>query len=188
KRDADTVRSFLSNEINGEGRLTLPELYMIRSLPGSPPDLHTRQKTSERIAEMEQAAALANRFPRVRAQIESGTARDGSIWVPYGNEPWLVTMTSPQPPLPGLVIAVSSSMVVPPGVKLLSRSTEGDYVGDAFPGLHVEWTDNRFLQIGSQGLPVGIWIAALALVLGVAVFGGYLLLRDVNRDLRMNEV
>jgi signal transduction histidine kinase len=188
KCDADAVRSFLSNEINGEGRLTLPELYMIRSLPGTPPDLHTRQKTSERIAEMEQAAALANTFPQVRAQIESGTARDGSIWVPYGNEPWLVTMTSPQPPLPGLIMAVSSAMVVPPGVKLLTRSTEGDYVGEAFPGLHIEWADNRFLPTGRQGLPVGIWIAALALVLGVAVFGGYLLLRDVNRDVRMNEV
>jgi signal transduction histidine kinase len=37
-------------------------------------------------------------------------------------------------------------------------------------------------------LPLGIWIAGLALVLGVAVFGGYLLLRDVNRDVRMTEV
>jgi hypothetical protein len=116
KRDVDAVRSFLSNEINGEGRLTLPELYMIRSLPGSPPDLHTRQKTSERIAEMEQAAALANSFPRVRAP----------IWVPYGNEPWLVTVTSPQPPLPGLVVAVSSARVMSPHqhtVVGLSRKT-----------------------------------------------------------------
>jgi signal transduction histidine kinase len=65
---------------------------------------------------------------------------------------------------------------------------EGDALGDAFPGLRVEWADNRALETVHQGLPVGIWIAALALVLGVAVFGGYLLLRDVNRDVRMNEV
>jgi signal transduction histidine kinase len=39
-----------------------------------------------------------------------------------------------------------------------------------------------------QGVPLGIWIAGLALVLGIAVFGGYLLLRDVNRDVRMTEV
>jgi len=33
-----------------------------------------------------------------------------------------------------------------------------------------------------------MWVAGLALVLGVALFGGYLLLRDVNRDVRMTEV
>jgi signal transduction histidine kinase len=182
KRDPAAVLSFLRKEIDGPGRLTLPELYMIRSLIGG------GQKISERIAEMEQAAALATNFSRVRAQIESGAAPDGSVWVPYGNEPWLVTMTPPQPPLPGLVLAVSSSKVAPPGVKLRMRVAEGDALGDAFPGLRVEWADNRALETAHQGLPVGIWIAALALVLGVAVFGGYLLLRDVNRDVRMNEV
>jgi signal transduction histidine kinase len=191
RREPNAVRGFLSNEVNGEGRLTLPELYMIRTLLGSP-DIQTGQKISERIAEMEQAAALAKDFPRVRAQIESGAARDGSTWVPYGRfpdkDPWLVTMTSPQPPLPGLVTVVSSAMVAPPGAKLLSRSTEGDALGEGFPGLRVEWTDNRILETGSRGLPAGIWIAALALVLGAAVFGGYLLLRDVNRDVRMAEV
>jgi len=187
-RDPGAVRSFLSNQIDGEGRLTLPELYLIRSLLASPPATPTAQRISERIAEMEQAEALARDFPRVRAQMESGAAPSGSIWVPYGNQPWLVTMASPQAPLPGLVIAVSSANVAPPGVRLLSRSAQGDYLGEAFPGLHVEWTDSRFQAITRQGLPVGIWIAALALVLGVAVFGGYLLLRDVNRDVRMNEV
>ncbi len=191
RESQDAVRSFLRNEINGEGRLTLPELYMIRSLLGSSgsfPDLGAGQKISERIAEMDQAAALAKNFPRVRGQIESGATPDGSTWAPYGKEPWLVTMTSPQPPLPGLVMAVSSAMVVPPGVRLLSRSSGGDPLGEAFPGLRVEWTDSRFLGAAPQGLPVGIWIAALALVLGIAAFGGYLLLRDVNRDVRMNEV
>jgi signal transduction histidine kinase len=191
-RDPDAVRSFLSNQVTGEGRLTLPELYMIRSLLGSPPDVRTGQKLAERIAEMEQAEALAKDFPRVRAQIESGAASDGPAWVPYGNPLWLVTMTSPQPPLPGLVMAVSSAMIVPPGVKLLGRAAQRaamvDALGEAFPGLRVEWTDSRFLAAARQGLPAGIWIAALALVLGMAVFGGYLLLRDVDRDVRMNEV
>jgi len=191
-RDPDAVRSFLSTLINGDGRLTLPELYMIRSLSGSPPDTRTGQKLAERIVEMEQAEALAKELPHVRAQIESGTAPDGSAWVPYGNPLWLVTITSQQPPLPGLVMAVSSAMVVPPGVRLLGRAAQGasmaDALGDAFPGLRVEWIDSRFLAATRQGLPAGIWIAALALVLGIAVFGGYLLLRDVDRDVRMNEV
>jgi len=169
---------FLRQELDGEERLTLPELYMIRPLVGAGP------KISQRIAEMEQVAALAKDFARVRARIESG---GGSAWVPYGNEPWLVTLTSPQPPLPGLVLAVSSTTVAPPGAHLRTRSA-ADALGDEFPGLHVEWSDNRFVESEHSGLPIGIWIAGLALVLGVAAFGGYLLLRDVNRDVRMNEV
>jgi signal transduction histidine kinase len=144
---------------------------------------------------MEQAAALAKDFPRVGAQIESGAAPDRSTWVAYGpsssDDPWLVTMTSPQPPLPGLVLAVRSGKVAPPGVKLRTRvagAPLADPLGDSFPGLHVQWAADGFLETVDPGLPLAIWAAGLALVLGVAVFGGYLLLRDVNRDVRMTEV
>ncbi len=176
-RDHRSVADQLQAQISGPERLTLPELYMIRSLLGAHP------RISERIAEMEQVVALAKDFARVRARIESG---GGSAWVPYGNEPWLVAMTSPQPPLPALLLAVSSTKVAPPGAKLGTRA--GDALGDEFPGLHVEWPDHRFQESFHSGLPTGIWIAGLALVLGVAALGGYLLLRDVNRDVRMNEV
>jgi signal transduction histidine kinase len=39
-----------------------------------------------------------------------------------------------------------------------------------------------------EDIPLGIWAAGLALVLGVAVLGGCLLLRDVNRDVHLTEV
>jgi signal transduction histidine kinase len=177
RRDPDAVSGFLRKEVDGETRLTLPELYMVRTLLG------TNVRTSQRIAQMEQAVALGKVIPHLRAQIEGGAA-----WVPYGVEPWLVTITSAQAPLPALIVAVSSTRVAPPGVKLLSRSSMGDALGEGFPGLHVEWPDNRFVETARTGLPVGLWIASLVLVLGVAVFGGYLLLRDVNRDVRMTEV
>jgi signal transduction histidine kinase len=192
-RDADAVRTALRNQLESDERLTLPELYMVRDLLGSTAlrstaDGATNEQISGRIAEIQQAEALAKDLPRVRAQMEAGTAPDGSVWVPYGQEPWLVTMASAQPPLPGLVIAVASARVAPPGIRLLGRSaTEGDTLGEAFPGLRVEFTDTRFRE-ARGGLPVGLWIAAVALVLGIALFGGYLLLRDVNRDTRMNEV
>jgi signal transduction histidine kinase len=192
QREPAAVLSLLRREINSDERLTLPELYMIRSLPGFFSDARTGRRISERITEMEQVTALVGDFPRLRARIESGNPPGGSVWVPFGATPWLVTMTPPTPPLPGLVVAVSSAMVVPPGVKLLSHTIKGaaliDALGETFPGLQVEWTDTRFKEAGRQGLPVGILIAGLALVLGVAVFGGYLLLRDVNRDVRMTEV
>ncbi len=177
KREPGAVSSFLRREVEGETRLTLPELYMARDLLG------TDARISERIAQMEQAVALAKDYPRLRAQIDAGAA-----WVSYGDEPWLVAMAPPVPHFPGLLVAVSSVKAAPPGVRLKARVAEGDALGDAFPGLRVEWSDNRFQETTRHGVPLGIWIAGLALVLGIAVFGGYLLLRDVNRDVRMTEV
>ena len=178
--DAGAVKEFLRKEAIAENRLTLPELYMIRTLLG--PD----GKVSSRIEEMEQSVALAKDIGRIKDQIEAG-----ADWVPYGKEPWLVTITSRQPGVPQLVVAVSSSKVTPPGLKLRAHvangDKQGDSLGDAFPGLHAEWSANQFLE-ASRGLPAGVWIAGLALVLGMAAFGGYLLLRDVNRDVRMTEV
>jgi signal transduction histidine kinase len=189
-REPDAVLSFLGQAVNGDGQLAPPELYMVRTLLDSFPEAQTaalRRTIAGRLAQTEQAEALARDFPGLRAEVESAAA-SSPVWVPYGEEPWLVTLTPPAPPLPGMAMAVSSASVVPPGVKLLSRSGEGDALGEAFPRIHAEWTDRRFLETGQQGLPVGLWIAALALVLGVAVFGGYLLLRDVNRDVRLAEV
>ena len=177
KRDTPSVTAFLHRETASENRLTLPELYMLRTLLGPDP------KLSERIADMELTIALAKDISRVRAQVENGAA-----WVPYGREPWLVTVTTAQLPLPGLVVAVSSSKIAPPGIQLLSRTTQGDPLGETLPGLHVEWSDNRLFDSPRRELPVTFWITGLALVLGIAVFGGYLLLRDVNRDVRMTEV
>jgi len=156
----------------GEKSLTLSELYLIRSLPNtpSPPGI------SQRIADMEQANALAEDFARVRSRIESGAA-----WVPYGSEPWLVTIVSH----PDLMLAVSATKIAPPGVKLQTQSARADALGDIFPGLYLAWTDHHLPE---TGVPLGIWIASLTLILGVALFGGYLLLRDVNRDVRMTEV
>ena len=185
KSDSATVSKFVRKEVDGQTRLTLPELYMARGLLG------TDARISARIAQMEQGVALTKDLPRLRAQMESGAS-----WVPYGppdaDDPLLVTIAPPTPPFPGLVLAVSSVKVVPPGVKLTAHVTKGaasgELLGDDFPGLHVQWPDNRFLESAGQGVPLAIWISGLALVLGVAVFGGYLLLRDVNRDVRMTEV
>jgi signal transduction histidine kinase len=190
KRELDSVLGFLTREVKGEHQLTLPELYMVRSLADSFPAAQTgelREKLSSRIGQMERVVALANDFPRLRAQFDSRAESD-PVWLAYGAEPWLVTMTPPSPPLPSLVVVVSSARAAPPGVKCVSRASEGDLVGEAFPGLRVEWTDKRFLEMTSQSLPVSVWVAGLTLVLGIAMLGGYLLLRDVNRDIRMTEV
>ncbi len=164
-----------------KGWLTLPELYLIRPLS----DAGSERRISQRIAEMEQIPALAKDFARVRGRIESDS---GSAWVPYGNEPWLVTIVALRPAQSTVLLAVSSAKVAPAGVKLRTQIAGADALGNPFPGLYVELSGRRALETVNAGLPFAIWVAGLALVLGVALFGGYLLLRDVNRDIRIAEV
>src|SRR5262249_19219331 len=133
--DEAAVRRSLRNEARGQNQLTLPELYMIRILLGPDPAV------ASRIEEMEQSVALAKDIGKIRAQID-----DGADWVPYGQEPWLVTITSRQPGMPQLVMAVASSKVAPPGLKLRTHISEGDSLGEAFPGLRVEWSGNQLLE------------------------------------------
>jgi signal transduction histidine kinase len=109
------------------------------------------------------------------------------VWVPYGDEPWLVTIVPPHAPVPAFVLAVSSAKVAPPRVKLQAQLAGTEALGDGFPGLAAHLFDQA-TQGSAAGLPIGILTAGLALVLGVGLFGGYLLLRDVNRDVRMTEV
>ena len=189
KREPDAVSSFVRKEVDAAARLSLPELYVIRDdLLGADARTSDRgSKLNQAIAQLEQVSVLAKDFPRIRAQIEAGAA-----WVPYGDEPWLVALVPPSPGFSGSVVAVSSAKVAPPGVKLKAHvaagAALGELLGETFPGLRVEWSDSQFLETARQGVPLAIWIAGLALVLGIAVFGGYLLLRDVNRDVRMTEV
>jgi signal transduction histidine kinase len=190
QREPESILEFLGKQMNSGRQLSPGELYMVRALLAPFPDAQSaplRQQAAARIRQIEQAGRLAGDLAGIRAQVEAGGSAS-PVWVPYGEEPWLVRVVSASPPLPGLLIAVSSSQVVQPGVKLLNRSPQGDALGEAFPGLRVEWTDDRFAETARTGLPAGIWIASVALVLGIAVFGGYLLLRDVNRDFRLNEI
>ena len=83
---------------------------------------------------------------------------------------------------------MSSTKVAPPGIRLRTQLAGADALGDGFPGLYVEWSGQRMPDAIHTGLPIAMWVAGLALVLGVALFGGYLLLRDVSRDVRMTEV
>jgi signal transduction histidine kinase len=190
KREQQSIQSFLVEMVKQERRLTLPEIYMIHSLLGSISGDEARQsqkRISSRIGQMEEAAALAKDLPRVRAQLESGVSSE-TVWIPYGKEPWLITITPSAPPVPALVLAVSSVKTAPPGVKLGGKGFEGELLGEGFPGVRVQWSANRYSEGRRRGAPFALYVAGLALVLGVTVLGGYLLLRDVNRDVRMAEV
>jgi hypothetical protein len=167
-REKDAAIAFLRKQVEGNGWITLPELYLIRPLiPAA-----SEPQFNRRLARMEEAEALTKDVTRLRARIESVASPSGTVWVPYvpaaeSQTPWLVTITDPQPPLPGLLLAVASDKVAPPGVQLQAVASAGEPVGEFFPGLHVEWLDPRSLDAGSKPLPMAVvasvwrWCSAL---------------------------
>ena len=121
-----------------------------------------------------------------RLQRASRTAPGDLSWFGYGDEPWLVTLVSPTSFATPVVMAVSSSRIVPAGVTLrLSPAPDAVPLGEGFLGLHVQWPAGRF---GSPpAVPGMLYLSALSMVLGAAMLAGYLLLRDVHRATEMAE-
>jgi signal transduction histidine kinase len=69
-------------------------------------------------------------------------------------------------------------------VALVSANGTGAWLGDRFPGLKVSMSS---LESGAAGRTLERWFygTALGIILSVTMFGGYLLWRDVNREMRM---
>jgi two-component system phosphate regulon sensor histidine kinase PhoR len=137
----------------------------------------------------EELSKLAADFNAVRTRIESaeGLGPNESAWLAYGNEPWLITITPPAPPLPALVFVVSSHQVAPDTVFVRENGPGGMTLGGNFPDLGVLWPPNRFTHAESS-VPTPVFITGLALVVGIMSFVGYLLLRDVNREAGLAEM
>ena len=133
------------------------------------------EETSGQAADLQQAMAFAIEFPQLRSRAEKE-------WVVYGQEPWLVKVSSAPTPL---VFAVSSAGVAPPGTKLTSVKTPLSYPLEGFPGLEVELDPSRF---AGNPAPAALIAAGIGLILVLTLLSGYLLLHGVNRDLQMAEM
>jgi signal transduction histidine kinase len=164
---------------DGKRWVSPPEAYLVRSLLYSVPvddAKDARTNIAQQLQRIEQLMALSQDFTRLRPLASQG-------WVTFGDEPWLISI----PPDNPLIFVVSARKLAPPQATLVSKETETSIkLGDGLSGLHVEWQPGRFTPV--QRVPASLYIAALALIVGTTVLGGYLLLRDVNRDLRIAEL
>ena len=145
------------------------QLYLMSSLVGG-------SALSDQLAETEQLIALAREF--------HGTSFLRSGWFAYGAEPWLVTVMSPMPMTTPVVLAVSSKKVAPPDAILVAgHSDAGTALGEGFMDVNVEWPATRFAPI--RRTPVALYWAGFILVLSATGLAGYLLLRDLNREVQL---
>ena len=146
------------------------------------------RKAAALVRLLQQAEALQNDFPRLRAVL----SRPQPSWVTYGDEVWLVGAAGPQ----GTAIVVVRGQDVfgrlaATGVTRFadSRDPGGELLGEAFPGLKVVMASNgSFIEDPAGDLQRRAFYAALLLVVLVTMFAAYLLWRDLKREMRSSEL
>ncbi len=187
-------------------------LGLTETLVTSGPDADLREEARnirERIRietrDSEQALALQRDFSTLILTANRGSEvqRDEPVWVPYGEETWLVnlspSLTGSQPWLFALradPILTSLATESPLSKTFLGKihfftggEMEGESMGPNLPGLKVAMVANQDPTFaGNWSLQGYFYLAALLLVLSVTLFGGYLLWRDVRRELRVAEM
>jgi signal transduction histidine kinase len=152
----------------------------------------------------EQALSLQQTFPALARQFPSTAARGSDpLWLPFGQTPWLVGLTTDVGSRQPILIAVDGrrafdglesarSCAATGGCRLAQVSgsgSDGYSLGPALPGLtlldvRTAAGDDSRRWVSNQAF----YIAALSLVLVLAAFGAYLLWRDVHRELRLAEL
>jgi signal transduction histidine kinase len=213
----DEVMQLIERELSAQRWLSPAESYIVRDLVNvlikSGPEHGIRQQTTEdlqqrilrHISRQEETLALQKDFPKLAlmAQWNSPEQEAESVWIPYGEEPWLVSLAPALSGRPRLAIVVQGesildsitastpdSEMIPPNVRFTTGTgNDGESLGPSFPGLKLAYAvDGEVSLFDEWGLQRSFYLIALFLVLCVTLFGAYFLWRDVGRELRMAEM
>ena len=210
------VAERIKEEIESKSWLSPPAAYMLSDLieklgrKASEPLLtnairECREDLQAYIPKLEQALALQEDFPSLGlAVLPAGeNSRDEPLWIIYGDSPWLVSLSLPPSGLRQALVAVSlsdifSSLKSDPEILsafprefqlVTDMDAEGEDLGGNFRGLKVAFAGTAEEMLSGQGsLQPLFYVLIVILVLGMTLFGTYLLLRDVRREVRMAEM
>jgi signal transduction histidine kinase len=188
---SDAAQDYLIKHARSAQWLPPVQVYLMRSLLRNDGTVEARQAGETLSAEIhseEQILQLAsdlNRLGRIDFPFHASPGK--SVWLAYGDDPWLITVTSTASFAPPVVLAVSSKSISPPGVTLLAaKSDTSEAVGEGFIDLQAEWPDGRFAA--TAAVPPFFYAGVIALILCVMMFAGYLLLRDVSREIEVADM
>jgi len=191
-----------------------PVLYLLRDLvdrlmEGEPdaPLLEDAQRladdVSSELARTEQALALKADFPGLGLRAPAATpAHRENGWVLFGTPTWFVGAAPAGDREHGVVVAVRSEPVlasleagtygsgniVGEASLTTAAAADGEPLGSDFPGVLVRF---NLTDVGSHSRAGSVrwwfYAAGLILVIGVTLFGAYLLWRDVRREVQLAE-
>jgi signal transduction histidine kinase len=179
--------------------LSPPACYLLRDLSASLGDAapDVAEAATRRLVAVEQVLALRADYPKLTALEEAArrTTNGDPVWLPFGSdELWLVRRNPRLGGLPASVVAVRARPMVlaleEPGLAGLSTTPapQARPLGPSLPGLYLVADPRTDPVTTGWSLPQQFYVAALALALTVALLGGYLLWRDVRRELSLAEL
>jgi signal transduction histidine kinase len=161
---------------------------MARELAGKLGAADSISRLNDLIRDREQAEALQRDLGR----LIPATHSHEPVWTAYGEPTWLTSVTPPVGVFDGLVLAVRASEMLERlnlsgGTIHLAAAadTDGQGLGEDFPGLRVVIKDAVERKSNSRQ---SFLAAAVLLALTFTMAAGYLLWRDVQRDLRISEM
>lgn len=213
--DCEAVLERIRNEVKDRRWHSPGESYLLRDLidacfkkageetfPDEGKDLQVLLQ--KRIEILEQALALHRDFPTLGwTQPNQEDADAGPVWFNYGADGWLLRYESSVDEKDPALVAVRAEEILQHLIPMkawpaLDRNSirfsdnqelEAEVLGANFPGLRVVISPTVFApDSGKRNLQRAYYIAALALILCITIFGSYLLWRDVRRELRIAEL
>ena len=159
----------------------------------------------EHIQKVEQCLALQEDFPSLALLInpKNQSKEEEPVWLSYGEEPWLISLALSPSRIQSFLVVVHAQDILsslkqddvfsqnfPLGFQFITdESLEGESLGENFRGLRIAFDTGEVEALSKEWRfqPV-FYLLALLLVLSVTLFGAYLLLRDVRREVRMAEM
>ena len=161
-----------------------------------------RRLLDKRIRRAEQAMSLRNDFSSLGLILTPATAMDdgNSRWSLFGRDPWFIALFADSARGLATLVAVDAARIIDNVNR--SRALEGGLSGRLALGTsaavgeseeRLPWRGVSFIySAGSRGVSGAfagpVYLGILCVVLGVTLFGAYLLWRDVRRELRMAEL
>jgi signal transduction histidine kinase len=178
----DEIDAWIRFAADGERVLPSEALRIARNIAEKAGATDYLYKITDRIRDSEQADALQRDFSRL---IPAVTGHN-PVWIAFGAPPWLVSVTPPVGAFDGLLVAVRAGDVLDERIRIATAADAGSQpLGESFPGLRVVMPQPEEPGTGSRQ---SFLAAALILAVAFTIVAGFLLWRDVQRDLRLSEM
>ncbi len=211
--DPEAVRNRLSEDLVSTAWRTPTALHMLSDLLSRPststPDSAGRATVggSDRLAAelrlVERVQGLQRELPFLFRTGENEGSSAESRWTAFAEGDWLVTLAATSGAEPNALVAADvralfrqvresnpdlGRLTGPFEIRFGSDS-DVEPLGAGLSGFGVAFSDPpqtaMSRQIGSRN---SLYLLALALVVGVTLFGGYLLMRDIRREMRVVQI
>ncbi len=177
--------ALMAGLLNKSDGLPPAALYLLRDLATKLAAADLNDELTRQIHVREQAEALQRDFSRLMPALHG----QEPVWLTFGDPLLLVSIVTRPASNDSLLIAVHAQEMfagsTSPYPVMLTTAKAGEPLGEQFPGLRVKIAARAE---GDDSLRQSFLFIAISLVVGLTLFAGYLLFRDVRREVHTAEM